>query len=104
MAKFNFEEKHIVCYGFIFQLCSDGKSLLDALQQPLSPESENSVTAQTDYSKSASQVLDLVHEVLHHHRHLDQLWTQKKTSLHQRMQLCVFQQDAAQVSSISLSI
>ncbi|XP_033628960.1 kalirin-like [Asterias rubens] len=82
------------CYS---ELCADGKSLLDALQQPLSPESENSVTAQTDYSASASHVLDLVHKVLHHHRQLDELWQSKKMGLCQRIQLCVFQQDAAQV-------
>ena len=78
-------------------MCSDGKALLTALQQPLSPESENSVTAQTNYSHSAGHFLDLIHEVLQQHRELDEGWQRKKTIINQRVQLCVFQHDTAQV-------
>nr|XP_054757558.1 kalirin-like [Lytechinus pictus] len=79
------------------QVLSDGKALLAALQQPLSPESENSVTAQTNYSQSAGHFLDLIHEVLQQHRELDERWQRKRTVINQRVQLCVFQHDTAQV-------
>ncbi|XP_033101861.1 kalirin-like [Anneissia japonica] len=79
------------------QVCADGKSLLDALQQPVSEESEDSVTAQADYSKSATHVLDVVHEILDNHRHLDEMWQQRKTVFQQQLQLLLFKQDAEEV-------
>ncbi|XP_070570002.1 kalirin-like isoform X4 [Ptychodera flava] len=79
------------------EVCGDGKALLDALQQPVSPSSTDDLTAQADYSESASHVLDMIHEVLDQHRQLEQLWQNKKTRLHQRLQLCIFQQDVMQV-------
>ena len=48
---------------FVFQLCADGKTLLDTLQTPVSSGSHNSLTAKADYTDGASHVLDVVHEV-----------------------------------------
>lgn len=84
------------------QACGDGKTLLAALQQPVSPESFNSVIAQTDYSTSAGHILDLIHEILQRHRHLQQLWKQNWQVSSHGMQLCVFQQDAKKVTDVHL--
>lgn len=68
------------------------------LQRPLSPGNSESLTATANYSKAVHQVLDVVHEVLHHQRRLDSIWQHRKVRLHQRLQLCVFQQDVQQVT------
>ena len=48
---------------FPYQLCADGKTLLDTLQTPVSSGSSNSITAKADYTEGASHVLDVVHDV-----------------------------------------
>lgn len=80
------------------QVSQDGKALLDVLQRPLSPGNSESLTATANYSKAVHQVLDVVHEVLHHQRRLESIWQHRKVRLHQRLQLCVFQQDVQQVT------
>ncbi|XP_060118776.1 kalirin isoform X2 [Heteronotia binoei] len=79
------------------EVSQDGKALLDVLQRPLSPGNSESLTATANYSKAVHQVLDVVHEVLHHQRRLESIWQHRKVRLHQRLQLCVFQQDVQQV-------
>ncbi|XP_077305859.1 kalirin isoform X3 [Lithobates pipiens] len=79
------------------EVSQDGKALLDVLQRPLSPGNAESLTATANYSKAVHQVLDVVHEVLHHQRRLESIWQHRKVRLHQRLQLCVFQQDVQQV-------
>uniref|UniRef100_H3AWC2 Uncharacterized protein n=1 Tax=Latimeria chalumnae TaxID=7897 RepID=H3AWC2_LATCH len=79
------------------EVSQDGKALLDVLQRPLSPGNADSLTATANYSKAVHQVLDVVHEVLHHQRRLESIWQHRKVRLHQRLQLCVFQQDVQQV-------
>ncbi|XP_066441813.1 triple functional domain protein isoform X1 [Eleutherodactylus coqui] len=87
--------EHItVAYSEVSQ---EGKSLLDKLQRPLTPGSSDSLTASANYSKAVHHVLDAVHEVLHHQRQLENIWQHRKVRLHQRLQLCVFQQDVQQV-------
>lgn len=83
---------------FCGQVSQDGKSLLDKLQRPLTPGSSDSLTASANYSKAVHHVLDVIHEVLHHQRQLENIWQHRKVRLHQRLQLCVFQQDVQQVS------
>lgn len=85
---------------FFIQVSQDGKALLDVLQRPLSPGNSESLTATANYSKAVHQVLDVVHEVLHHQRRLESIWQHRKVRLHQRLQLCVFQQDVQQVISL----
>lgn len=82
-------------------MSQDGKALLDVLQRPLSPGNSESLTATANYSKAVHCILDVVHEVLHHHRRLENIWQHRKVRLHQRLQLCVFQQDVQQVDQFS---
>ncbi|XP_037549683.1 triple functional domain protein [Nematolebias whitei] len=79
------------------EVSQDGKALLDKLQRPLTPGSTDSLTASANYSKAGHHVLDIIHEVLHHQRQLENIWQHRKVRLHQRLQLCVFQQDVQQV-------
>lgn len=78
-------------------MSQDGKALLDKLQRPLTPGGADSLTASANYSKAVHHVLDIIHEVLHHQRQLENIWQHRKVRLHQRLQLCVFQQDVQQV-------
>ena len=79
-------------------MSQDGKALLDKLQRPLTPGSADSLTASANYSKAVHRVLDIIHQVLHHQRQLENIWQHRKVRLHQRLQLCVFQQDVQQVT------
>ncbi|CAL8297080.1 unnamed protein product [Lota lota] len=79
------------------EVSQDGKALLDKLQRPLTPGSADSLTASANYSKAVHRVLDIIHQVLHHQRQLENIWQHRKVRLHQRLQLCVFQQDVQQV-------
>ncbi|XP_054596375.2 triple functional domain protein isoform X2 [Nothobranchius furzeri] len=79
------------------EVSQDGKSLLDKLQRPRTPGSADSLMASANYSKAVHHVLDIIHEVLHHQRQLENIWQHRKVRLHQRLQLCVFQQDVQQV-------
>ncbi|XP_066539118.1 triple functional domain protein isoform X2 [Hoplias malabaricus] len=79
------------------EVSQDGKALLDKLQRPLTPGSADSLTASANYTKAVNHVLDIIHEVLHHQRQLENIWQHRKLRLHQRLQLCVFQQDVQQV-------
>lgn len=58
--------------------------------------------ASANYSKAVHHVLDIIHEVLHHQRQLENIWQHRKVRLHQRLQLCVFQQDVQQVREVHL--
>ncbi|XP_064646133.1 triple functional domain protein-like isoform X3 [Lineus longissimus] len=79
------------------EVCQDGKVLLEYLQTPVTQNSNNSLTAKADYSEGAAHILDVIHEVLAHHRQLEQQSHTKKVKLHQRLGLCLFQQDVKQV-------
>ncbi|XP_023816065.1 triple functional domain protein isoform X5 [Oryzias latipes] len=79
------------------EVSQDGKALLDKLQRPLTPDSTDSLTASANYSKAVHHVLNIIHELLHHQRQLENIWQHRKVRLHQRLQLCVFQQDVQQV-------
>ncbi|XP_047667452.1 triple functional domain protein-like isoform X2 [Tachysurus fulvidraco] len=79
------------------EVSQDGKALLDKLQRPLTHGSADSLTASVNYTKAVNHVLDIIHEVLHHQRQLENIWQHRKLRLHQRLQLCVFQQDVQQV-------
>ncbi|KDR16954.1 Triple functional domain protein, partial [Zootermopsis nevadensis] len=50
-----------------------------------------------DYSEGASHVLAVIHQILNHHRTLEQKWHGKKIKLHQRLALRLFQEDVKQV-------
>ncbi|KAI4889787.1 hypothetical protein NFI96_030817, partial [Prochilodus magdalenae] len=78
------------------EVSQKGKTLLDVLQRT-QPADSGSVTAGADYSQAVRGVLDVVHEVVHQYRRLEGLLQHRKLRLHQRLQLCVFQQDVQQV-------
>ncbi|XP_076827422.1 LOW QUALITY PROTEIN: triple functional domain protein [Brachyhypopomus gauderio] len=65
------------------EVSQDGKALLDKLQRPLTPGSADSLTASANYSKAVNHVLDIIHEVLHHQRQLENIWQHRKLRLHQ---------------------
>ncbi|XP_065568426.1 triple functional domain protein-like isoform X2 [Artemia franciscana] len=50
-----------------------------------------------DYSSGASHVLAVIHQILGHHRSLEQRWATRKLKLHQRLALRLFQDDVKQV-------
>jgi len=50
-----------------------------------------------DYSSGARHVLAVIHEILDGHRRLEQKWTSKKVTLHQRLALKLFKEDVQQV-------
>ncbi|XP_060724800.1 kalirin RhoGEF kinase b isoform X2 [Tachysurus vachellii] len=79
------------------EVSQKGKTLLDVLQRPQPQADSGLVTAGADYSQAVRAVLDVMHEVVHEHRRLDGLLQHRKLRLHQRLQLCVFQQDVQQV-------
>ncbi|CAJ0965637.1 unnamed protein product, partial [Ranitomeya imitator] len=79
------------------EVSQDGRALLDVLQRPLSPGNSESLTATANYSKAVDQVLDVFHEILYPQQRLESIWQHRKVRLHQRLQLCVFQQDVQQV-------
>ncbi|KAI4817912.1 hypothetical protein KUCAC02_011284, partial [Chaenocephalus aceratus] len=53
------------------EVSQDGKALLDKLQRPLTPGSADTLTA-------VHHVLDIIHEVLHHQRQLENIWQHRK--------------------------
>ncbi|XP_052456553.1 kalirin isoform X1 [Carassius gibelio] len=79
------------------EVSQKGKTLLDVLQRPQPPPDSGSLTAGADYSQAVRGVLEVVHEVVHQYRRLEGLLQHRKLRLHQRLQLCVFQQDVQQV-------
>lgn len=50
-----------------------------------------------DYSEGASHVLAVIHEILGHHRTLENKWHAEKVRLHQTLALRLFQEDVKQV-------
>ena len=74
----------------VFQLCADGKTLLDTLQTPVSSGSHNSLTAKADYTDGASHVLDVVHEVRSYRTHVsDHMQKLNEGFLHTNGVFCV---------------
>lgn len=50
-----------------------------------------------DYSEGATHVLNLIHQILSHHRALEEKWHKGKLRLHQKLALKLFQEDVKQV-------
>jgi triple functional domain protein len=73
-----------------FQVTVDGQVVYEAAgRQAGNPAA--------DYSEGASHVLAVIHQILNHHRTLEQKWHAKKIKLHQRLALRLFQEDVKQV-------
>ncbi|CAL4059912.1 unnamed protein product, partial [Meganyctiphanes norvegica] len=76
-----------------YSVSPDGKVIYRGGQQ----RSGNSGNPAADYSEGASHVLAVIHEILAHHRAVEQRWSTKKLKLHQRLALRLFQEDVKQV-------
>lgn len=80
---------------------------LDHLVQVCNQPPPNGVTAYNenmvyqnpaaDYSEGASHVLEVIHQILRHHRNLEVKWVQGKERLRQTLALRLFQEDVRQV-------
>jgi triple functional domain protein len=76
--------------AYSFQVTVDGQVVYEATgRQTGNPAA--------DYSEGASHVLAVIHQILNHHRTLEQKWHAKKIKLHQRLALRLFQEDVKQV-------
>uniref|UniRef100_A0AAV2LC82 Uncharacterized protein n=1 Tax=Knipowitschia caucasica TaxID=637954 RepID=A0AAV2LC82_KNICA len=74
------------------QISESGKALLEVLQRSPVPESDQSETR--DFSAATHGIMGVLHQG--HHK-VEAAWQHRKLRLHQRLQLCVFQQDVKQV-------
>ncbi|XP_072305966.1 kalirin-like [Eucyclogobius newberryi] len=78
------------------QISESGKALLDVLQRSPASESEQTETT-PDFTAATHSVMGVLHQVLQGHHKVEGAWQHHKLRLHQRLQLCVFQQDVKQV-------
>uniref|UniRef100_UPI0014455B36 kalirin-like n=1 Tax=Epinephelus lanceolatus TaxID=310571 RepID=UPI0014455B36 len=78
------------------QVSESGKALLDVLQRCPATESEES-TAKPDFTAATHGIMGVLHQVMQGHHEVEVAWQHRKLRLHQRLQLCVFQQDVRQV-------
>ncbi|XP_062303477.1 LOW QUALITY PROTEIN: kalirin RhoGEF kinase b [Osmerus eperlanus] len=79
------------------QVSESGKVLLDVLQRPAELEESSLPTAPVDFSEAAHGIMGVLQEVMQGHQYVEGAWQRRKLRLHQRLQLCVFQQDVRQV-------
>ncbi|XP_045553977.1 LOW QUALITY PROTEIN: kalirin [Salmo salar] len=79
------------------QVSESGKALLEVLQRPAEPDESGLPAATTDFTAATQGIMGVLHEVMQGHQHVEGAWQHRKLRLHQRLQLCVFQQDVRQV-------
>ncbi|XP_047432143.1 kalirin-like isoform X2 [Mugil cephalus] len=78
------------------QVSESGKALLDVLQRCPATESEDTAT-KPDFTTATHGIMGVLHQVMQGHHEVEGAWQHRKLRLHQRLQLCVFQQDVRQV-------
>ncbi|XP_036946668.1 kalirin-like isoform X1 [Acanthopagrus latus] len=78
------------------QVSESGKALLDVLQRCPATESDDSAT-KPDFTAATHGIMGVLHQVMQGHHEVEGAWQHRKLRLHQRLQLCVFQQDVRQV-------
>uniref|UniRef100_A0A087XMU9 Kalirin RhoGEF kinase b n=1 Tax=Poecilia formosa TaxID=48698 RepID=A0A087XMU9_POEFO len=78
------------------QVSESGKALMDVLQRNANSESEESA-AKPDFTPATHSIMGVLHQVMQGHHEVEGAWQHRKLRLHQRLQLCVFQQDVKQV-------
>ncbi|XP_028324438.1 kalirin RhoGEF kinase b isoform X2 [Gouania willdenowi] len=78
------------------QVSESGKALLEVLQRSPATESEES-TPKPDFTAATHGIMGVLHQVMQGHHEVEGAWQHLKLRLHQRLQLCVFQQDVRQV-------
>ncbi|XP_053273046.1 kalirin [Pleuronectes platessa] len=78
------------------QVSESGKALLEVLQRCPAKDSDDSMTT-LDFTASTHGIMGVLHQVMQGHHEVEGAWQHRKLRLHQRLQLCVFQQDVRQV-------
>ncbi|XP_062236269.1 kalirin-like [Platichthys flesus] len=78
------------------QVSESGKALLEVLQRSPAKDSDDSMTT-LDFTASTHGIMGVLHQVMQGHHEVEGAWQHRKLRLHQRLQLCVFQQDVRQV-------
>ncbi|XP_023286040.1 kalirin-like, partial [Seriola lalandi dorsalis] len=77
------------------QVSESGKALLDVLQRCPATESDDSAT-KPDFTTATHGIMGVLHQVMQGQHEVEGAWQHRKLRLHQRLQLCVFQQDVRQ--------
>ena len=80
-----------------YSMTPDGKVVYRGNQSQAKSSPPVKSNSAADYSEGASHVLAVIHEILAHHRAVEQHWSAKKLKLHQRLALRLFQEDVKQV-------
>ncbi|XP_035854250.1 kalirin-like isoform X2 [Sander lucioperca] len=78
------------------QVSESGKALLEVLQRCPAADSDDSAT-KPDFTAATHGIMGTLHQVMQGHHEVEGAWQHRKLRLHQRLQLCVFQQDVRQV-------
>ncbi|XP_055358120.1 kalirin-like isoform X2 [Betta splendens] len=78
------------------QVSESGKALLDVLQRCPTSDSED-MTTKPDFTAATHSIMAVLHQVMQGHHEVEGAWQHRKLRLHQRLQLCVFQQDVRRV-------
>ncbi|XP_078799440.1 kalirin isoform X3 [Oryzias latipes] len=78
------------------QVSESGKALLEVLQRCPTTDSDESAT-KPDFTAATHTIMGVLHQVMQGHHEVEGAWQHRKLRLHQRLQLCVFQQDVKQV-------
>ncbi|XP_074482922.1 kalirin-like isoform X2 [Sebastes fasciatus] len=80
------------------QVSESGKALLDVLQRcPATNSDDSAAVAKPDFTAATHGIMGVLHQVMQGHHEVEGAWQHRKLRLHQRLQLCVFQQDVRQV-------
>ncbi|XP_062271265.1 kalirin-like, partial [Scomber scombrus] len=78
------------------QVSESGKALLEVLQRCPASDSEDAAT-KPDFTAATHGIMAVLHQVMQGQHEVEGAWQHRKLRLHQRLQLCVFQQDVRQV-------
>ncbi|XP_054632428.1 kalirin-like isoform X5 [Dunckerocampus dactyliophorus] len=78
------------------QVSESGKALLDVLNRYPATES-NDKSPKPDFTATTHGIMGVLHQVMQGQHDVESAWQHRKLRLHQRVQLCVFQQDVRQV-------
>ncbi|XP_061539990.1 kalirin-like isoform X4 [Phycodurus eques] len=78
------------------QVSESGKALMDVLNR-CTVTDNNDTPPKPDFTATTHGIMGVLHQVMQGHHDLENAWQHRKLRLHQRLQLCVFQQDVRQV-------
>ncbi|KAM8904892.1 kalirin-like isoform 3-T3 [Spinachia spinachia] len=78
------------------QVSESSKALMDVLQRCPAADCDN-LTTKPDLANATNGIMGALHQVMQGHQEVEGVWQHRKLRLHQRLQLCVFQQDVRQV-------